>query len=37
MTDKDLKEFKDTLWHYADNLRAGTHLAANKHSQLKAI
>lgn len=31
MTDKELKDLKDTLWHSADVLRAGAHLAANKY------
>ena len=30
MTDKELKQLKDTLWHSADVLRASAHLAANK-------
>lgn len=33
MTDKELKNLKDTLWHSADVLRAGAHLAANKYGQ----
>lgn len=33
MTDKELKELKDRLWHAADVLRAGAHLAANKYGQ----
>ena len=33
MTDKELKQLKDTLWHSADVLRAGAHLAANKYGQ----
>ena len=33
MTDKGLKELKDTLWHSADVLRASAHLAANKYGQ----
>lgn len=33
MTDKELKELKDRLWHYADVLRAGAHLSANKYGQ----
>lgn len=33
MTDKELKKLKDTLWHTADLLRAGAHLAANKYGQ----
>ena len=33
MTDLDLKQLKDTLWHSADVLRAGAHLAANKYGQ----
>ena len=33
MTDKELKQLKDNLWHSADVLRAGAHLAANKYGQ----
>ena len=33
MTDTDLKDLKDRLWHAADVLRAGAHLAANKYGQ----
>ena len=33
MTDKELKKQKDNLWHAADVLRAGAHLAANKYGQ----
>ena len=33
MTDKELKKLKDNLWHAADVLRAGAHLAANKYGQ----
>ena len=33
MTDADLKQLKDNLWHSADVLRAGAHLAANKYGQ----
>ena len=33
MTDKELKELKDTLWYSADVLRASAHLAANKYGQ----
>ena len=33
MTDKELKDLKDTLWHSADILRQGAHLAANKYGQ----
>ncbi len=33
MTDKELKKLKDGLWHSADMLRAGAHLAANKYGQ----
>lgn len=33
MTDKELKKLKDYLWHSADMLRAGAHLAANKYGQ----
>lgn len=33
MTDRELKELKDRLWHSADVLRAGAHLAANKYGQ----
>ena len=29
MTDKELKELKDTLWYSADVLRARAHLDAN--------
>lgn len=31
MTDKELKTLKDNLWHAADVLRSGAHLAANKY------
>lgn len=33
MTDKELKTLKDNLWHSADVLRQGAHLAANKYGQ----
>ncbi len=33
MTDKELKKLKENLWHAADILRAGAHLAANKYGQ----
>lgn len=33
MTDRELKELKDKLWHAADILRQGAHLAANKYGQ----
>ena len=33
MTDSELKKLKDDLWHSADVLRAGAHLAANKYGQ----
>lgn len=33
MTDEELKKLKDNLWHSADVLRAGAHLAANKYGQ----
>ena len=33
MTDAELKKLKDDLWHSADMLRAGAHLAANKYGQ----
>lgn len=33
MTDKELKQLKDTLWHSADVLRASAHLAANKYGR----
>lgn len=33
MTDIELKELKDNLWHSADILRQGVHLAANKYGQ----
>lgn len=33
MTDKELKKLKDDLWHAADMLRAGAHIAANKYGQ----
>ena len=33
MTDSELKQLKDNLWHSADVLRAGAHLAANKYGQ----
>lgn len=33
MTDQELKTLKENLWHAADVLRAGAHLAANKYGQ----
>ena len=33
MTDRELKALKENLWHAADVLRAGAHLAANKYGQ----
>jgi type I restriction enzyme M protein len=33
MTDKELKALNDNLWHSADILRQGAHLAANKYGQ----
>ena len=33
MTDAELKQLKDNLWHTADILRSGAHLAANKYGQ----
>ena len=33
MTDTELKNLKDNLWHSADILRASAHLAANKYGQ----
>jgi len=33
MTDQELKKLKDDLWHSADVLRSGAHLAANKYGQ----
>ena len=33
MTNQELKKLKDDLWHSADVLRAGAHLAANKYGQ----
>ena len=33
MTDKEVKQLKDNLWHAADVLRSGAHLAANKYGQ----
>jgi len=33
MTDNELKKLKADLWHSADVLRAGAHLAANKYGQ----
>ena len=33
MTDQELKTLKDNLWHSADMLRSGAHLAANKYGQ----
>ena len=31
--ESELKKLKDDLWHSADMLRAGAHLAANKYGQ----
>lgn len=31
MTDKELKELKDTLWHSADVLRASAHKDERNH------
>ena len=33
MTDQELKQLKDNLWHSADMMRQGAHLAANKYGQ----
>ena len=33
MTDQELKQLKDNLWHSADMLRASAHLSANKYGQ----
>ena len=33
MTDRELKKLKDDLWHAADVLRAGAHIAANEYGQ----
>lgn len=33
MTDNDLKKLKADLWHSADILRSGAHIAANKYGQ----
>lgn len=33
MTDQELKKLKDDLWHSADVLCSGAHLAANKYGQ----
>lgn len=33
MTDAELKELKDNLWHSADKLRASAHISANKYGQ----
>ena len=33
MTDLELKDLKNRLWHSADVLRSGAHLAANKYGQ----
>ena len=33
MTDRELKNLQDNLWHAADVLRSGAHLAANKYGQ----
>lgn len=34
MTDKELKKLKDDLWHSADILRSGAHIAANKYDKI---
>ena len=33
MIDLELKRLKDDLWHSADILRSGAHIAANKYGQ----
>ena len=33
MTDKEIKTLKENLWHTADMLRAGAHMAANQYGQ----
>ena len=33
MTDQELKKLKGDLWHSADVLRSGAHLAANNYGQ----
>ncbi|MCM1030681.1 MAG: type I restriction-modification system subunit M N-terminal domain-containing protein, partial [Oscillibacter sp.] len=33
MTDQEVKQLKDNLWHSADMLRASAHLSANKYGQ----
>lgn len=33
MTDHELKELNQKLWHAADQLRAGAHLSANRYGQ----
>ena len=33
MTDLQLKKLKDDLWHSADILSSGAHIAANKYGQ----
>lgn len=33
MTDQQIKQLKDNLWHSADMLRSSAHLAANKYGQ----
>ena len=33
MIDSELKKLKDDLWHSADMLRSGAHIAANKYGQ----
>ena len=33
MTDLEFKKLKDDLWHSADILRSGAHIAANKYGQ----
>lgn len=37
MTDLELKNLKDNLWHSADILRSGAHIAANKYGQRKSL
>lgn len=37
MTDLELKNLKDNLWHSADILRSGAHIAANKYDQRKSL
>ena len=33
MTNLEFKKLKDSLWHSADTLRAGAHLAANQYGE----